>query len=62
MKNVNHQLKKDFKSAELLTKTCSFLLKTILKREEVKSICVGVTKHAAKKVAKAEVNWLWTID
>ena len=56
MKNENHQFKKDFKSAELLTKTSSFLLKTVLKGEEVKSICAGVTKHITKKVAKAEVN------
>ena len=32
---------------------------------DVESICAKVTKHASKKVAKAEVNlnyWLWTIE
>ena len=30
----------------------------------VESICAKVTKHASKKVAKAEtnLNWLWTIE
>ena len=32
-------------------------------KEDVKSICVRVTKAASKKVAKveADLNWLWTI-
>ena len=32
---------------------------------DVESMCAKVTKHASKKVAKAEVNlnyWLWTIE
>ena len=32
---------------------------------DVESMCVKVTKHASKKVAKAEVNlnyWLWTVE
>ena len=31
---------------------------------DVESMCAKVTKHASKKVVKAEVNlsWLWTIE
>ena len=69
-KNVNLQFKKDFKSAELPTKTSFFLyFRDHPKNGEgnkgdVESICTRVTKHASKYVVKAEVNlnWLWTID
>ena len=54
---------KKCKTAELLTKTSFFYnLGTILKmakekhKGDVESICARVTKHASKKVAKAEVN------
>ena len=64
VKNVNLPFKKDFKFAELLTKTSFFFftLETALKmaketnKGNVESICAKVTKHASKKVAKAETN------
>ena len=33
-------------------------------KEDLESMCAKVTKHAQRKVAKAEVNlnWLWTIE
>ena len=48
--------------------TFSFTLEIVLKMEketnygEQKSICAKVTKHASKKVAKAEVNLNWLIN
>ena len=71
IRNVNLPLKKDFKFTELLTKTSlSFTLETVLKMAkeinwgDVESIYAKATKHASKKVAKAEINlnWLWTIE
>ena len=64
VKNVNLPFKKDFKFAELLTKTSFFFftLETALKmaketnKVNVESICAKVTKHASKMVAKAETN------
>ena len=70
IKNVNLQFKKDFKSAELLTKTYFFLYFRDRSKNgewnkgDVDSICARVTKHASKCLAKAEVNlnWFWTIN
>ena len=71
IKNVNLSFKKDFKFAEVLTKTLfSFTLETVLKIAKeanwgnVESIYAKVTKPSLKMVAKAEVNlnWLWTIE
>ena len=70
LRNVNLLFKKDFKSAELLSKTSFFLyfrdrpINGEGNKGEVESICARVTKHASKKVAKAEVNWnwLWIVD
>ena len=68
---MNLQFKKNFKSAELPTKTSFFLYFTFRDRPkngegnkgDVESICTRVTKHASKYAAKVEVNlnWLWTI-
>ena len=61
-KNVNIQFKKDFKSAQLLTKTSFFLYFSNRSKNgegnkgDVESIYARVTKHASKCVAKAEVN------
>ena len=54
----------------LLKHPFSFTLETVLKmvketsKGDVESICTKVTKHASKKVVKAEANpnWLWTIE
>ena len=62
MRNVNLPFKKDFKFAELLTKTSfSFTYRGRPENGEgnkgdVESICSKVTKLASKKVAKAEAN------
>ena len=62
IKNVNLQFKKDFKSAELLTKTSFFLYSRDRPQNgernkgDVESIRARVTKHASKYVAKAEIN------
>ena len=63
IRNVNFPFKKDFKFAELFTKTSFFFtLETVLKmaketnKRDVESICAKLTKHASKKVAKAEAN------
>ena len=62
IRNVNLLFKKDFKFAELPTKTFSFSLETVLKvaketnKGDVTSICAKVTKRASEKVAKAEAN------
>ena len=62
IKNVNLQFKKDFKSAELLTKTLFFLYSRDRPQNgkrnkgDVESIRARVTKHASKYVAKAEIN------
>ena len=69
MKNVNLLFKKDFKSAELLTKTSFFLYFRERPKNgegnqgDAESISAKVTKHALRKVAKAEIkrNWLWKI-
>ena len=62
-KNINFPFKKDFKFAELFTKTSFFFtLDAVLKmaketdKIDVESTCARVTKHGSKKVAKAEVN------
>ena len=61
-KNINLQLKRDFKSAEFPTKTSFFFyFRDRPKNGEgnkggVESICTRVTKNASKYVAKAEVN------
>ena len=63
IKNVTRPFKKDFKFAELLTKTSfCFTLETVLKmakettKETSRSVCAKVTKSASKMVAKTEVN------
>ena len=62
IRNVNLLFKKDFKRAELLTKTFFFLnFRDRPKNGDgdeggVESISARVTKHASKQVAKAEVN------
>ena len=62
IKNVNLPLKKDFKFAELLTKTSlSFTLETILKNGEGSKLrkrrkYIRKSKPSSKMVAKAEVN------
>ena len=71
IRNVNLPFKKDFKFAELLTKTSFFLYfrnrpkngegNKLRRRRKYMS---KSNKHASKKVAKAEanLNWLWTIE
>ena len=60
----NLLFKKDFKSAEILTKTSFFLYVRNRSKNggrikwEVESICARVTKHASMKVMKAEVNMI----
>ena len=62
IRNVNLPFKKDFKFAEILAKTYFFVY--FRDRPEngegdkgdVESTCSKVTKHASKKVAKAEAN------
>ena len=69
IRNVNLLFKKDFKFAELLTKTSFFAYfrdspeNGEWNKVDVESICAKVTKHVSKKVAKADanLNWLWTI-
>ena len=62
MRNVNLPFKKDFKFAELLTKRSLFVYfrdrseNGEVSKGDVESICAKVTKHASKKVAKAEAN------
>ena len=64
IRNLNLLFKKFFKSIELLTKTSFFLYCRDLPENgegnegDVKSICARVTKHAPKKMVKAEVNKL----
>ena len=59
---VNLLFKKDFKRAELLTKTSFFLYfrdhpkNGDGSKEDVESISTRVTKHVSEKVTKAEVN------
>ena len=68
IRNVNLPFKKDFKFAELLTKTYFFVYFKDRpengegNKEDLESICAKITKHASKKVAKAEANpdWLRT--
>ena len=70
IRNVNLPFKKDFKFAELLTKT--YFSVYVRERPEngkgnkwdVESICTKVTKHASKILVKPEanLNWLWTIE
>ena len=61
-RNVNLPFKKDFKFAELLTKKSFFVYfrdhpeNDAGNKEDVKSICAKVTKHASKKMAKAGGN------
>ena len=66
IRNVNLPFKKDFKFAELLTKTSFFVYFRDRPEngEGNKGNVEKVTKHASKKVAKAEanLNWLWTIE
>ena len=70
MKNLNLLFKKDFKSAELLTKTSFFLYFRDRPKNgeenqgDAESISAKVTKHALRKVANAEIkrNWQWKID
>ena len=62
IKNVNFQFKKDFKSAEPLTKTSFFFyfrerfINDEGNKGHIESISAGVTKHASEYVVKAEVN------
>ena len=63
IRNVNIQFKKDFYFQNYLSKHIfSFTSEIVLKmakeinKGDVESICAKVTKHASKKVAKAEVN------
>ena len=62
MRNVNLLLKKDFKSAGLLTETSFFLYSGDRPKmakesnQDVQSTSARVAKDASKKVAKAEVN------
>ena len=63
IRNVNLPFKKDFKFAELPSRhPFSFTLEIALKitketnKGDVESICAKVTKHASKKVAKAEAD------
>ena len=62
MRNVNLPFKKDFKFAELFTKTSFFVYFRDRpengegNKGDVESICAKVTKHASKKVAKAKAN------
>ena len=62
IRNVNLPFKKDFKFAELLTKTYFFVYfrhgpeNDEGSKGDVESICAKVTKHASKKVTKAEAN------
>ena len=51
IRNVNLPFKKDFRNLETVLK----MAKETNKRD-VESICAKVTKHASKKVAKAEAN------
>ena len=71
LRYIKNVFKKDFKIAELLTKTSFFFtLETVLKMAKatnwgnVQSTCAKVTKPSSKMMAKAEVNlnWLWTIE
>ena len=67
IRNGNLLFKKDLKIAELYTKTSFFLYFRGRSKNDIsiiKSVCARVTKHASKKVAKAEtdLNWLWTTD
>ena len=72
IRNVNLLFKKDFKIAELLTKTSLFFTwETVLKmaketnKRDVKSFCAKVTKHIKKMVwiwPKLTMNnWLWIV-
>ena len=62
MKNLNLLFKKDFKSAELLTKTSFFLYFRDRPKNgeenqgDAESISAKVTKHALRKVANAEIK------
>ena len=63
IRHVNLPFKKDFKFAELLTKTSFFFyfrdrpeMAKETNKGDVESICAKVTKHASKKVAKVEFN------
>ena len=62
MRNVNLPFKKDFKFAELLTKTSIFVYFRDRpengegNKGDVERMCAKVTKHASKKVAKAEAS------
>ena len=68
--NVNLLFKKDFKSAQLLTKASFFIyFRDHPKNGEgnkgdFKSTCARVIKYTSIKVAKAVVNlnWLWTTN
>ena len=62
IRNVNPPFKKDFKFAELFTKTYFFVYFRDRpengkgNKGDVESICAKVTKHASKKMAKSEAN------